>query len=199
MLSQIRSSGDNDCSRPRHSAPQNGPKQTIRRTQGFFTFEAKRAAIGLSGPRGDEAGFQTLGKICSRLVRSLFWESEIDQFWPKDSRIFFWPNFDVKKEQISNTKREHGQTDAENPYKTAIIARHRPELRHQKRQNECRISLKTKQRRDRTNRVFPNARRPEKDHREPHQDNTHSEKTKGTNLWTPYNDRMQTRHVGTSQ
>ena len=117
----------------------------------------------------------------------------------KKFTIFFWPNFDVKKEQISNTKRQHGQTDAENPYKTAIIARHRPELRHQKRQNECRISLKTKQHQDRTSRVFPNARRPEKDRRKPHQDNTHSETTKGTNLWTPYNDRMQTRHVGTSQ
>ena len=37
--------------------------------------------------------------------------------------IFFWPNFDVGKEQISNAKREHGQTDAENPYKTATVAR----------------------------------------------------------------------------
>ena len=90
--------------------------------------------------------------------------------------IFFWPNFDVKKEQVSNTKREHGQTDAENPYKTATIARHRPELQHQKMQNECRISLKTKQHQDRTRQAFPNARRPEKDHRKPHQDNTHSEK-----------------------
>ena len=72
-------------SRPPHSASKNGPKQTIRWTQGFFTFEGKHAATGLSGHRGDEAGFQKLGKICSRLVRSLFWESEIDQIWPKNS------------------------------------------------------------------------------------------------------------------
>ena len=72
-------------SRPPHSAPKNGPKQTIRWTQGFFTFEGKRAATGLSGHRGDEAGCQKLGKICSRLVPSLFWESEIDQIWPKKS------------------------------------------------------------------------------------------------------------------
>ena len=62
--------------------------------------------------------------------------------------IFFWPNFDVRKEQISNAKREHGQTDAENPYKTATIARHRPELQHRKEQNECKICLKTERRQD---------------------------------------------------
>ena len=33
--------------------------------------------------------------------------------------IFFWPNFDVGKEQTRNTKREDNQTDAENPYKMA--------------------------------------------------------------------------------
>ena len=75
--------------------------------------------------------------------------------------MFFSLNFVVKNEQQTDQKRPDDQTDAENPYKTAIIARHRPELRHQKRQNECRISLKTKQHQDRTNRVFPNARRPE--------------------------------------
>ena len=58
---------------------------------------------------------------------------------------FFWPNFDVRKEQVSNTKIEHGQTDAENPYKTATIARHRPELQHRKEQNECKICLKSDQ------------------------------------------------------
>ena len=62
--------------------------------------------------------------------------------------ICFWPNFDVRKEQVSNTKREHGQTDAENPYKTATIARHRPELQHRKEQNECKICLKTERRQD---------------------------------------------------
>ena len=113
--------------------------------------------------------------------------------------MFFSLNFVVKNEQQTDQKRPDDQTDAENPYKTATIARHRPELQHQKRQNECRISLKTKQHQDRTRQAFPNARRPEKDHRKPHQNNTHSETTKGTNLWTPYNDRMQTRHVGTSQ
>ena len=90
--------------------------------------------------------------------------------------MFFSLNFVVKNEQQTDKKRPDDQTDAENPYKTATIARHRPELQHQKEQNECRISLKTKQHQDRTRQAFPNARRPEKDHRKPHQDNTHSEK-----------------------
>ena len=31
----------------------------------------------------------------------------------------FWPNFDVEKASLKNTKREDGQTDAENPQKEA--------------------------------------------------------------------------------
>ena len=41
---------------------------------------------------------------------------------------FFWPNFDLDEEQIRNTKRENGQTDAGNPYKQRRRREDRGEL-----------------------------------------------------------------------
>ena len=84
-------------------------------------------------------------EILQRFGSVTFYNIKVRSNLAKKFMIIFWPNFDVRKEQISNAKREHGQTDAENAYKTATIARDRPKLRHRKEQNECRISLKTVQ------------------------------------------------------
>ena len=55
----------------------------------------------------------------------------------------FWPNFDVGKEQVRNTKRDNSQTDAENPYKIVMVTKHNVHLRHRKEGNECRKRLET--------------------------------------------------------
>ena len=55
----------------------------------------------------------------------------------------FWPNFDVGKEQVRNTKRDNSQTDAESPYKIVMVTKHNVHLRHRREGNECRKRLET--------------------------------------------------------
>ena len=61
----------------------------------------------------------------------------------KKFTIFFWPNFDVKKEQISNTKREHGQTDARKPSKSIFTKNDPTRIQTRKASNGCTKSLKS--------------------------------------------------------
>ena len=57
--------------------------------------------------------------------------------------IFFWPNFDVRKEQVSNTKREHGQTDARKPSKSIFTKNDPTRIQTRKASNRCTKSLKS--------------------------------------------------------
>ena len=75
--------------------------------------------------------------------------------------IFFWPNFDVRKEQVSNTKREHGQTDARKPSKSILTKNDPARIQTRKASNGCTKSLKSD---------FP-----------PRSRSTHSRRREGTN------------------
>ena len=75
--------------------------------------------------------------------------------------IFFWPNFDVRKEQVSNTKREHGQTDARKPSKSILTKNDPARIQTRKTSNGCTKSLKSD---------FP-----------PRSRSTHSRRREGTN------------------
>ena len=57
--------------------------------------------------------------------------------------IFFLPNFDVRKEQVSNTKREHGQTDARKPSKSILTKNDPARIQTRKASNGCTKSLKS--------------------------------------------------------
>ena len=57
--------------------------------------------------------------------------------------IFFLPNFDVRKEQVSNTKREHGQTDARKPSKSICTKNDPTRIQTRKASNGCTKSLKS--------------------------------------------------------
>ena len=57
--------------------------------------------------------------------------------------IFFLPNFDVRKEQVSITKREHGQTDARKPSKSIFTKNDPTRIQTRKASNGCTKSLKS--------------------------------------------------------
>ena len=145
MPSQIKRSGDKDISPTTtfgtHKRSKTDNKMDTRvchsrgKTCSHWAVRTPRRRGRLSKVREN---MQPFGSVT-------FWGTRNRSNLAEKFMIFFRPNFDVSKEQINNTKREHDQTDAESPYKSATIARHRPELQHGKEQNECKICLKSDQ------------------------------------------------------
>ena len=93
--------------------------------------------------------------------RRLFFEIKFRSNLAKKFMIFFRPNFDVRKEQVSNAKREHGQTDARKPSKPILTKNDPARIQTRKASNGCTKSLKG---------YFPTKSR-----------STHSRRREGTN------------------